>query len=520
MRAQIYNSSQPKSKTHDKVYQIHKYWSRKPWDPISSHILTYTDTGDTVLDPFMGSGVTALESLLNNRKYVGIDLNPVSVFIASNTINNTVDIGRLKEEFSQLTNIVEEKILNLYKTNEQCGKCSNYMILQHSNIGPKFKDSEKGYFFCNACGKRKSSIKRCFSKKERNWILNSEFEVGSYWIPDQKFPDKFYKDRFSYKGIQRVSDMYTNRNLYALSLLLDTIKQLKLEYEGLFLTAFSNTVLHSSKLKSENVRPLGVNNYWVPDDYIEENVWLRYVDRFQKIINAKKELLKLNGPHPLKNYKLLNQSCFKTDLKDGSIDYIITDPPYGDAIQYSELSFIWNAWLGFQYNNEEEVIVNPAQSKGTDQFTELLSRAVSESARVIKKGGFFTLCFHNKNFKIWSDVLNIFRQYNFVLHEIFIVDGLGSTFNNNWSKFSPKTDLYLTFKKDIFQFQYEKTISLEDIIKQVLKEEKSIENYAKIYDKVIIQLIENLYFNKCQIDLSHLTIKKLSSIIENIQHGN
>ena len=63
-------------------------------------------------------------------------------------------------------------------------------------------------------------------------------------------------------------------------MLLDCIKSLNSEYEDLLMLAFTNTVLHISKLKGENVRPLGVNNYWVPDDFIEENVWFRFMDRF------------------------------------------------------------------------------------------------------------------------------------------------------------------------------------------------------------------------------------------------
>ena len=55
----------------------------------------------------------------------------------------------------------------------------------------------------------------------------------------------------------------------------------------LLLLAFTNTVLHVSKLKGENVRPLGVNNYWIPDDHIEENVWFRYVERVKLVCDAK-----------------------------------------------------------------------------------------------------------------------------------------------------------------------------------------------------------------------------------------
>lgn len=39
------------------------------------HILTWSNPGDVVLDPFVGSGTTAKMSLLNGRNYVGIDIS-------------------------------------------------------------------------------------------------------------------------------------------------------------------------------------------------------------------------------------------------------------------------------------------------------------------------------------------------------------------------------------------------------------------------------------------------------------
>ena len=37
-------------------------------------IITWTNEGDLVFDPFMGSGTTGKMALLNNRKFIGIEL--------------------------------------------------------------------------------------------------------------------------------------------------------------------------------------------------------------------------------------------------------------------------------------------------------------------------------------------------------------------------------------------------------------------------------------------------------------
>ena len=39
------------------------------------HILSWTNEGDIVLDPFMGSGTTAKMAMINNRKYIGFEAN-------------------------------------------------------------------------------------------------------------------------------------------------------------------------------------------------------------------------------------------------------------------------------------------------------------------------------------------------------------------------------------------------------------------------------------------------------------
>jgi modification methylase len=49
-------------------------------------------TAEIVLDPFMGSGTTAIAALKNNRKYIGIELAPEYVELAQVRINDFLRI--------------------------------------------------------------------------------------------------------------------------------------------------------------------------------------------------------------------------------------------------------------------------------------------------------------------------------------------------------------------------------------------------------------------------------------------
>ena len=73
------------SKAHTPMYLMHKWWARKPHNVVAEYIKRYSKEGDIVIDPFVGSGVTAIEALKLKRKAVAVDLNPMAIFITKMT---------------------------------------------------------------------------------------------------------------------------------------------------------------------------------------------------------------------------------------------------------------------------------------------------------------------------------------------------------------------------------------------------------------------------------------------------
>lgn len=510
------------NKDYSKIYKLHKYWARKPWYIVQAYINKYSSKNNVVMDPFCGSGSTGLEAIINNRNFIGYDLNPTAILVTKGSLNHNINLKKLDYDFKMIEQKCKDKILELYISYEKCEICNSNLVFKHLIIGPKYIDEPEGSLYCPTCKKRKANKKRKLNRDEINKMKQTNDLEIPFWFPDNAFPQKFYKDRFSYKGILKVSDMYTKRNLYALAMLLDSIKALNSEYEDLLILAFTNTVLHSSKLKGENVRPLGVNNYWIPDDYIEENVWFRFEDRFGNILNGKKELIKrINNNSRLGSYEVINESALSIKY-DESIDYVFTDPPYGDAIQYSELSYVWNSWLGKTYSIEEEVIINPAQNKKNEEYNTLLFKSLDNIYRSLKKEKFFTLCFQNKDFKVWKDVINYCKNIGFSLIDVSIYDTFGSPYNKHWAKFSPKSDIYVTFKKtseEKADNYFSEDTNLEDIISQILifMYENSIDlDSVKIYDITISLIIWNLFYNNGNLDIKKFDIKSFTSIVDKI----
>lgn len=57
----------------------------------NDHILTWTEPGDLVYDPFLGSGTTAKMSLLNGRNFIGSEISEEYAELARNRIAGILD---------------------------------------------------------------------------------------------------------------------------------------------------------------------------------------------------------------------------------------------------------------------------------------------------------------------------------------------------------------------------------------------------------------------------------------------
>ena len=94
---------------HTPMYVMHKFFARKQEDVISEYIKVYTEEGETILDPFCGSGVMIAEALKLDRRAIGIDINPVSIFVTRNTIKY-LDTTDIKKEFDSIRNDIGDEI--------------------------------------------------------------------------------------------------------------------------------------------------------------------------------------------------------------------------------------------------------------------------------------------------------------------------------------------------------------------------------------------------------------------------
>ncbi|MHC5827563.1 MAG: DNA methyltransferase, partial [Nostoc sp.] len=83
------------SKVHART---HPYFTRRPWNVIQEYIRYYSNPGDTILDPFGGSGVTLIEALVLSRKGIYFDINPIDCFMTKFLALRKIPIVQVKSK--------------------------------------------------------------------------------------------------------------------------------------------------------------------------------------------------------------------------------------------------------------------------------------------------------------------------------------------------------------------------------------------------------------------------------------
>lgn len=90
-----------KKQSTKRHFGVHGYFTKQSWNVVHEYIRNFSKAGDVVLDPFGGSGVTAIEALMCDRIGINIDLNPMPVFIVESLIA-PVNLRELSEAFERV----------------------------------------------------------------------------------------------------------------------------------------------------------------------------------------------------------------------------------------------------------------------------------------------------------------------------------------------------------------------------------------------------------------------------------
>lgn len=340
----------------------HQYFTKQAANVVSAYIEHYSKKGDTVLDPFCGTGVTAIEALRLERKAIVSDLNPLSCFITKQTCAQ-INIDKFLEVFNELKKEAEPQIKKIFNMTEDE---ANDLPLEH------------------------------WYPQKITLPNNSDFEF--------------------------VEDLFSRKQLLSFSFLFSLINKIDgEEMRQMMRYVFSATISKVNKTYWDNPNRgpegggssiFGAYRYHKPKHIIELDVWKNFSYRFKKILNGKKVWNELTHKINVKeNLTVIHCSAVALEkyIPANSIDYIYTDPPYGGHIAYLDLSTMWNAWLGFPVSEEmkqNEIIEGGDLQKTQNEYTVQFSKSFEQMGRVLKKDGWLSCVFAHKKLEYWNVIID------------------------------------------------------------------------------------------------------------------
>ncbi len=445
------------------IYGMHKYWSKKPYNIIRNFILNYTNKNNIVIDPFCGSGISVTESIFTGRKAIGIDINPSAIFITKQMVSR-ISTESVQKEYVKLENDVKDEINSFYLI-----KRGDETFIGTHFLWEDGKIKEVWYKSGSV------TIVEKPTEEDAKKAISFSYEKIPYYYPKEKF---FENSRINAKRVNHIYDLFTPRNLMALSLLMDRIENIAENDVREFLKfCFTASVGQASRMvfvikrrgkfngKSRQIERKEVGSwvigYWVPKENFEINVWNCFENKYRKILKAKKELKSINYPIGeaksfeellgSKNLLLLNEPAQKSlkKIPDNSVDYVITDPPHGNREPYLELSIMWNSWLKKPVNYEDEIVISESKDrdKNINNYHQLLTEVFVEIERILKPNHYFSLMFNSLDDETWINLVTMMNNLNFELEKVETLGYSARSVVQDTRKGGLKTDFILTFRK-------------------------------------------------------------------------
>lgn len=284
-------------------------------------------------------------------------------------------------------------------------------------------------------------------------------EISKYRIPtrcpNEEMPQGDESRRNDPIGITHVHHFFTRRSLITLSRIKELIDSST--YSSPCRFVFTSMIGRSMKLNRFSPRNYffggggwvkGILNgtLYIPALPVEVSVLEQMAGKIS-LFDGLKEYL----PYDYFNAIGVMSACSEP-IKDNSIDYIFTDPPFGANIMYSELNFVQEAWLKVRTNIATEAIVNKEQNKGLFEYQQLMNRSLREYYRILKPGKWLTMEFSNTSASVWNSIQNALQGVGFVVAGVAALDKQLGSFKAVTTTTAVKQDLVITCFKPTESF--------------------------------------------------------------------
>lgn len=182
--------------------------------------------------------------------------------------------------------------------------------------------------------------------------------------------------------------------------------------------------------------------YYIPAQHSELSPWYVLTGKLRRLIST------FQAFNKSQNYAAVTTgSAANTGLPSHSIDYIFTDPPFGENIYYADLNFLTESWHRVTTDALPEAIIDKCKKKALPEYQHLMQKCFGEYYRVLKPGRWMTVVFSNSKAAVWNAIQVALQQAGFVVAEVTALDKVQGSYRQVTSATAMKQDLVISAYK-------------------------------------------------------------------------
>jgi DNA modification methylase/predicted RNA-binding Zn-ribbon protein involved in translation (DUF1610 family) len=301
-----------------------------------------------------------------------------------------------------------------------------------------------------------------------------------YWYPTDKIPQGDKTSEPIRLGITNVHHFYTLRNLWVLATLWDHVHP-NIWWQHVFTGALQGlSKLQRFKPKTTFPNMILTGTLYVGSMMREWNAIQWFGGKIKGLMrsmpkrtNLHKSLISITTQSAT-NFPHLSNEC---------IDYIFTDPPFGGNLMYSELNFLWEAWLKVFTNRKQEAVINKTQKKNFAGYQHIMENCFKEYYRILKPGRWMTVEFHNSKNSVWMAIQEALMRAGFVVADVRTLDKKQGSFNQVSATGS-------AVKQDLIITAYKPNDGLEKRFKLTAGTEEGVWDFVRLHLKRLPVFVE------------------------------
>ena len=413
------------------------------------------------------------------RRVILGDLGPAATFIAAN-YNLPFDVDAFAEAAQRILDEVEEELGWMYETLHThgqakgrinytvwsevfaCPECSREVVFLEEALDKETK-RVRNTFPCPHCAAElnKGNLERSFEtrmdsgtgqpwKRIRLRPVLINYNVGKMRyektpdgadlaileriermplpaeVPTNAFPidEMYHGSRLGPKGFTHVHHLFLPRAAHALAALwrraaMEPDRRVRNMLQFFLEQAiWGMSVLNRyspSHFSQVNRALNGV--YYVASQHSEVSPWYILEGKLRRLTKSFDQL-----PAAGDAASVTTGDCARIPIPDDTVDYIFTDPPFGENIYYADLNFLVESWHRVLTDPTPEAIVDRAKKKGLHEYQELMRRCFQEYHRVLKPGRWITVVFSNSSNVVWHAIQEAMGTAGFVMADLRTLD--------------------------------------------------------------------------------------------------